>query len=70
VSAADPTKLRWIKSSRSGAAECVEIAFTDDAVFVRDSKDPQGPMLRFSLAAWRSYVLHARSDDDQPSSRS
>jgi hypothetical protein len=38
--------LRWRKSSRSGGngGECVELAHTLDAV--RDSKNPDGPVLR------------------------
>nr|WP_234361961.1 DUF397 domain-containing protein [Plantactinospora sp. BB1] len=53
------TEPRWRKSSRSnaGSAECVEVA--DDlggAVGVRDSKDPDGPVLAFAPVAWRAFV--------------
>ncbi|WP_440899867.1 DUF397 domain-containing protein [Actinosynnema sp.] len=44
---------KWRKSSRSNAAaNCVEVARTPDGVLVRDSKNPNGPVLRFSAAAW------------------
>lgn len=49
----------WRKSSRSGTQDdtaCVEVAALDDRVArvvgVRDSKDPDGPRLVLSRAAW------------------
>ena len=46
----------WRKSSHSGGAQdCVEVADkVPGAVAVRDSKDPGGPALILSPAAWRS----------------
>ncbi|MES9539171.1 DUF397 domain-containing protein [Actinomadura sp. NPDC000600] len=39
--------LVWRKSSRSGSSggQCVELAGAKDGVAIRDSKDPNGPML-------------------------
>lgn len=48
--------LSWIKSSKSAADNCVEVAFIDDRVFVRDSKDPDGPRLSLTRAAWRTFL--------------
>jgi hypothetical protein len=48
----------WRKSSRSGSGDgnnCVEVAFADFAVGVRDSKDSGGTPLVFSPAAWRMF---------------
>jgi hypothetical protein len=50
------SETHWFKSSRSGAGECVEVAFVGDAVWVRDSKDPDGPVLRFSRDSWRRFI--------------
>jgi hypothetical protein len=47
------------KSSRSdGGSNCVEVADATNgsAVRVRDSKDPGGPVLVFSAAAWRGFI--------------
>jgi hypothetical protein len=45
------------KSSRSGGSgDCVEVAAVPGTVQVRDSKDPAGPVLAFSPAAWRAFV--------------
>ncbi len=50
-------KLRWRKASYSNqGANCVEVARTDDGHAVRDSKNPEGPVLRFSRDAWREFI--------------
>jgi hypothetical protein len=47
----------WIKSSRSLLTEnCVEMADSQDAVLIRDSKDPEGGILTFGRSAWHSFV--------------
>jgi hypothetical protein len=46
----------WFKGSRSDSGNCVEVAFVDNGVWVRDSKDPGGPILRFSADSWRAFV--------------
>ncbi|MBL1102260.1 DUF397 domain-containing protein [Streptomyces coffeae] len=55
------------KSSRSDPfEECVEVATNHPhTVAVRDSKNPRGPVLRFSPAAWvafRAALTEARVD--------
>lgn len=52
----DLSGARWFKSSRSDAVkDCVEVAFVDGAVGVRDSKNRTGPALVFSPAAWERF---------------
>ena len=48
----------WAKSSRSGTnGNCVEVAFlSEDRVALRDSKDPEGPVLRFNRGEWLAFV--------------
>lgn len=50
------TALRWRKSSSSGADDCVEVAFAEDQVFVRDSKSPDGSALSFTPKEWEAFV--------------
>ncbi|MEV4755400.1 DUF397 domain-containing protein [Micromonospora sp. NPDC049559] len=59
----DLAGARWRKSSRSSGngGNCVEVA--DDRpglVGVRDSKDPDGPVLVFAPSAWRAFVERAK----------
>ncbi|MFI2662769.1 DUF397 domain-containing protein [Micromonospora carbonacea] len=60
---ADLTGVRWRKSTRSGSngGDCVEVADNlPGLVAVRDSKDPAGPALTFTPAAWIRFVQSAR----------
>lgn len=57
---------RWFTSSYSNnGGQCVEVATNLAAphgtVPVRDSKDPHGPVLTFTPAAWQAFVEHART---------
>lgn len=58
--------LTWRKSSYSGGegGNCVEVADGITGLIpVRDSKDPHGPALGFSPAAWRAFVAGIRAGD-------
>ncbi|MFD7597725.1 DUF397 domain-containing protein [Kitasatospora sp. NPDC059812] len=60
------TDARWRKSSYSGGngGTCVEVADGFTGVMpVRDSKDPDGPALLFSSAAWQAFVTAVRTGE-------
>ncbi|WP_406727517.1 DUF397 domain-containing protein [Streptomyces sp. GD-15H] len=48
----------FVKSSySSGSGECVEVALdVPHVVAVRDSKDPDGPILRLTAATWAEFT--------------
>ncbi|MEV8637609.1 DUF397 domain-containing protein [Streptosporangium sp. NPDC051023] len=47
----------WHKSSLSGdGASCVEVAFIDDTVAIRDTKNRQGGTLTFHRDTWTTFV--------------
>ncbi len=52
------TGAHWHKSSYSGTdGNCVEVATNlPGLVAIRDSKDPEGPKLVVSRAAWRELI--------------
>lgn len=62
----DLTNAKWRKSRRSngnGGNNCVEVAFVDDGVAVRDSKDKAGPALIFTGAEWDAFVGGVRDGE-------
>jgi hypothetical protein len=54
----DLSSAVWRKSTRSGSSgNCVEVADNlPGVVAVRDSKDPAGPALTFTLAEWAAFT--------------
>ncbi|MFD7281321.1 DUF397 domain-containing protein [Streptomyces sp. NPDC059862] len=48
--------LRWSKSSCSSGGECLEVAHDADAIRVRDSKNPDGPVVSVSVRAWAVFL--------------
>lgn len=45
------------KSTRSGAAgHCAEARLDGQVIEVRDSKDPEGPVLRYTFAEWDAFI--------------
>jgi hypothetical protein len=61
-------QIRWIKSSLSFAnGNCVQIAeLPDGQIGIRDSKSPDGPILRFKPDEWDAFtagVLNGEFDN-------
>ena len=59
----DLSHATWRKSSYSGSGQgaCVEAARLGALVAVRDSKDPDGPVLTFTRAAWHGLLTEIRT---------
>lgn len=53
----------WRKSTRSGINGCVEVAFADERIAVRDSKDRKGPVLVFTQREWEAFVGGVRDGE-------
>jgi uncharacterized protein DUF397 len=53
----------WRRSRRCDTGHCIEAALVGQEVAVRDSKDPNGPILRFSMDEWSSFVAGVREGD-------
>ena len=54
----------WTTSSRCATGACVAASFaTQGAVLVRDTKAVDGPILRFSVAGWETFVAGLKHDD-------
>ncbi|MGW2873205.1 DUF397 domain-containing protein [Kitasatospora sp. NPDC001225] len=61
----DLASARWRKSTYSQqGGDCLEVARgSRESMPVRDSKDPQGPVLVFPAEAWVSFVAAVRSGE-------
>jgi hypothetical protein len=61
----DLNRAQWFKSTRSGpnSDNCVEVAFVDGAIAVRDSKNPDGPALIFTGDEWDAFVGGAKDGE-------
>jgi Domain of unknown function (DUF397) len=55
-----PVRDGWFKSSFSGGGSgggCVTVRFAGGTAQVRDSKDPDGPVLVFTRGEWEAFEL-------------
>ncbi|MER8154456.1 DUF397 domain-containing protein [Streptomyces sp. NPDC094472] len=66
------TTFVFRKSSYSnGTQECVEVATNvPGTVAIRDSKDPEGRILRFTPTAWNTFAAAVRRGPEEKSSAS
>jgi len=53
----------WRKSSYSGnnGGDCVEVGHQKTGVAVRDTKDQDGAVLRFTPDAWRRFAVQLKA---------
>jgi hypothetical protein len=64
----DVTDAMWRKSSYSGGngGTCVEVGPAGPAVAVRDSKDPDGPLLAFAADVWKVFAEQVKARARRP----
>lgn len=53
----------WRRSTFCGSGACIEVAKVDESYMLRDSKDPEGPVLRFTAAEWDAFVAGVRAGE-------
>ena len=56
-------ETKWVRSTRCANGGCVEMADTEYEVLVRDSKNPDGPVLRYTRAEWRDFVAGVKAGE-------
>jgi hypothetical protein len=59
----DLSSADWHKSRHSGGNGCVEVAFVDEGVAVRDSKDREGAVLVFTPFEWKAFMGGVRDGE-------
>ena len=56
--------LAWRKAQCSvGNGACVELAPLNGMIAMRDSKDPDGPVLVYSSAEWHAFLIGAKAGE-------
>jgi Domain of unknown function (DUF397) len=62
LSDAERASLTWVKAQYSGSnGQCVEIASAPGKIAIRDSKDPDGPILVYTPGEFRTFLHGARN---------
>jgi hypothetical protein len=56
------TSAEWFKSTFSDSGNCVQVRLSGGAS-VRDSKDPSGPVLRFTEREWAAFLDGVRNGE-------
>ena len=60
----DQARIQWRKSTLSTTNGCVEVAFVDDRIAVRDSKQGgRGPVLEFTEVEWAAFLGGVRGGE-------
>jgi hypothetical protein len=60
----EPNTLNWRTARRSATnGECVEVAAVPERIVVRDSKFPEGVVLRYDVLDWRKFIKKAKKAD-------
>jgi hypothetical protein len=57
------SSAEFFKSSFSGSNGCVEVAIRDDGVAVRDSRNRDGAVLKFSHRDWVAFLRGVRAGE-------
>ena len=53
--------LQWRKARRSANnGACVEVAPVNGQIVIRDSKDQDGPVIRYSASSWHTFLGGAK----------
>jgi hypothetical protein len=60
--------LQWRKARRSANnGACLELAPASGQIYIRDSKDQDGPIVSFSGYSWRLFVADVKLGQFDPS---
>ena len=62
-----PEPSLWRKSTKSSHGGCVEVRFVADYVQIRNSREPDGPILVFTTDEWDAFLAGAQEREfDSP----
>jgi hypothetical protein len=55
--------INWRTARNCNGGTCVRVAADGDTVLIGDSKTPDGPILAYSPAEWREFLVGAKNGD-------
>lgn len=55
--------LTWRTALSCNGGNCVRVAASGQAVFIGDSKRPDGPILSYTEDEWREFLLGVKNGD-------
>ncbi len=56
-------RAMWRRSTRCDSGACVEVAFENGTVAMRDAKHVDGPVLTFTDQAWTTFLDGIRTGE-------
>jgi predicted secreted Zn-dependent protease len=56
--------VAWVKSTKSEANGCVEVAKIPEGRAVRQSQDPTGPALIFTSREWDAFIAGVQACEE------
>jgi hypothetical protein len=59
----DDQSIEWHRARGCDSGSCTEVAYADGAYLVRNSTDPDGPILRFTPDEWAVFAQGVRDGD-------
>jgi hypothetical protein len=62
----DLSSAVWRRSRHCANGSCVEVAYLDTQIAMRDSKHQDGPVLRFTPSEWTAFLDGVRTGDFDP----
>ena len=64
VTKAERAGLVWLTATRSGGGNCIQVtSLRDGGVGVRDSKQPDGPILAYTATEWAAFLDGAKNGE-------
>lgn len=60
---AQDNDVTWRISTRSGGGDCVEVAFIEDAVAFRHSRQPNGAVIRYTVSEWHAFIAGVKAGE-------
>lgn len=59
----DRKSLTWFTSLSCESGACVQVASDQNAILIRNSRQPEGPLLEYTPEEWHEFVSGIKKGD-------